>query len=107
MNIVNRCMPSRSNGFGIASLEALGCGLPLIAANVGGFSEIVIEGFNGFLIPSEETEAIAQPLTKAVITKWNNKEIEMLAKENYSWAKWAKQIEDLHLQNKKLTKTLR
>jgi glycosyltransferase involved in cell wall biosynthesis len=94
------CMPSRSEGFSIAGLEALGCGIPLIATNVGGFSEIIIEGSNGFLIPSEDSDAIAEALTKAAITKWNNEEIAILAKENYSWVKWAKQIEDLHLQNK-------
>jgi glycosyltransferase involved in cell wall biosynthesis len=54
------CLPSRSEGMSNALLEAMACGLPCVATEIGGNGELIREGFNGFLVPSENPELIAK-----------------------------------------------
>ena len=44
-------MPSQLESFCIAALEAMACGLPVIATHVGGLPEVVVHGKTGFLFP--------------------------------------------------------
>lgn len=90
------CMPSRSEGFSVAGLEALGTGLPLVATNVGAFAEIIVDGVNGFVVEKENSEALSTAINKAAHTTWNRKEIADSTRKNYSWNKWAKEIMDLY-----------
>ena len=47
-------VPSRSESFGLVALEASACGVPVIAANVGGLATIVRDGDTGFLVDGRE-----------------------------------------------------
>lgn len=42
-------LPSETESFGLAALEALACGVPVIASNTGGIPEVVEHGVSGFL----------------------------------------------------------
>lgn len=42
-------LPSETESFGLAALEAMACGVPVIASRVGGLPEVVTEGESGFL----------------------------------------------------------
>ena len=48
--------PSRTEAQGVAMCEALACGTPAIATNVGGIPEFVIHGFNGILVKPKPVE---------------------------------------------------
>ena len=49
-------MPFANEGFGIACLEALSYGLPVLASATGAVKEFIQDGVNGFLIPAGETQ---------------------------------------------------
>ena len=57
-------LPSRSEGFSNAILEAMAASLPVVATNVGGNAEAVTEGVNGFLVPPEDPAALAASITR-------------------------------------------
>ncbi|MCX7919859.1 MAG: glycosyltransferase family 4 protein [bacterium] len=44
--------------FGITALEAMACGKPVIASNIGGLKNIVIDGVTGFTIPPNDADAL-------------------------------------------------
>lgn len=53
------CLPSRSEGFSNALIEAMACSLPCVATNVGGNAEAICDGANGFIVNPEQPEALA------------------------------------------------
>lgn len=55
-------LPSRSEGYSIALLEACASGLPIVATDVGGNSEIVVDGRNGRLVPAGDEQALADAM---------------------------------------------
>jgi N-acetyl-alpha-D-glucosaminyl L-malate synthase BshA len=52
-------LPSETESFGLAALEALACGVPVIASAVGGLPEVIPEGEVGFLCPLGDVAAMA------------------------------------------------
>lgn len=57
-------MPSRFEGLSIAMIEAMACGLPIIASNAPGLSSYIEEGKNGMLFPVEDHSALANCILK-------------------------------------------
>ncbi len=57
-------MPSLGEGLGVAVLEAMAAGKPVVASAVGGLNESVIDGKTGFLIPPANPQALADALAK-------------------------------------------
>jgi glycosyltransferase involved in cell wall biosynthesis len=54
------CLPSRSEGFSNALIEAMAAGLPCVATDVGGNREVVEDGQSGFIVPSEDHQLLAK-----------------------------------------------
>lgn len=52
-------VPSRSEGFGLSAIEAMGQGCPVIASNVGGLKEIVHDGYDGLHFEPLKSEDLA------------------------------------------------
>lgn len=52
-------LPSRSEGFSNAIVEAMAASLPVVATNVGGNAEAVQDGVSGYIVPSEDPQALA------------------------------------------------
>jgi glycosyltransferase involved in cell wall biosynthesis len=58
------CLPSRSEGFSNALIEAMACRLPCVATDVGGNKEVLAHGETGLLVPSEDSQALATALAR-------------------------------------------
>jgi glycosyltransferase involved in cell wall biosynthesis len=52
-------LPSVHEGFGLVFLEAMFCGLPVIASSVGGQTDFLKDGETGFLVPVGDVDALA------------------------------------------------
>ena len=64
-------LPSETESFGLAALEALSCEVPVIATDVGGLPEVVRDGENGYLFPVGDVDSMA----RAAIKLLNNEDL--------------------------------
>jgi len=53
-------MPSESESFGLAALEAMACGVPVISSNAGGLPELNVDGVTGFLDTVGDIDSMAE-----------------------------------------------
>jgi N-acetyl-alpha-D-glucosaminyl L-malate synthase BshA len=57
-------LPSETESFGLAALEAMAWGVPVISSNTGGLSEVNFDGISGYLSDVGNTEEMAQNAIK-------------------------------------------
>ena len=57
-------MPSLSEGLGIAAIEAMAAGKPVVASAVGGLNESIINGETGYLVPPRDPQALCDAICK-------------------------------------------
>jgi len=59
-------LPSADESFGLAALEAMACGLPVISTHAGGLPEVNIDGETGFTVPIGDTIAFAERIARLI-----------------------------------------
>ncbi|MGB2697682.1 MAG: glycosyltransferase [Candidatus Zixiibacteriota bacterium] len=93
-------MPSVRESFGVAALEASASQLPVIASNVGGIPEIIINGKTGLLVPPRNPSAIAESIIHLIENPDLSLELGKSGREfvmkNYDWKENAKRMENLY-----------
>ena len=90
-------MPSHYESFGMVALEAMACGTPVIASEVGGLAYLVRDGETGFTIPAEEPDTLCEKLTWLLNDHVLHEKMSSQAAtyaQDYAWDKIADQIVD-------------
>lgn len=99
--------------FGITPLEAMACGTPVIGAAVGGIKHTVLINKTGFLVPPNDSSALAEKLAVLITNKTLRQRYSQQAirhvKEGYTWARVAQQTADLYdlVTNGRIRKSIR
>ena len=60
------CFPSLREGLGLAAIEAMACGVPVVAADNRGTRSFITDGENGFLCPADEAERFVVALKRLI-----------------------------------------
>jgi D-inositol-3-phosphate glycosyltransferase len=83
--------------FGIVPLEAMACGVPVVAAAVGGLRDTVVDRSTGLHVPPKDPEAIAMALAEMLADPALRSELgragEKRARSRYSWDRVAAESE--------------
>lgn len=78
-------LPSETESFGLAALEAMACGVPVISSNSGGLPEVNFEGFSGYLSDVGKVDEMAENALKilkddAVLSQFKTNALEVARK---------------------------
>ena len=98
--------PSIYEPLGIVNLEAMACEIPVVASDVGGIPEVVVDGITGLLVHYEETEAVkfendfAHALIKVLTDPIKAKQMGLAGRDraikDFGWDKIAKQTIEIY-----------
>ncbi len=92
------CLPTKVEPFGIAFIEAMSYGLPIIATRIGGVPDFVFPGKNGLLVDSGDVEALSLALMD--LLKDANKRKDYghasleIVQDRYSWEKVGQRLKE-------------
>lgn len=93
-------VPSLQESFGVAAVEAAAAGLPVVASNVGGLPEVVVDGETGFLVPPADVEALSGRLSQLsadpALRQRMGQAGRAFVKAHYDWQVNATQMERLY-----------
>ena len=92
-------MPSLYESFGMVALEAMACGTPVIASEVGGLGYLVQNEVTGYTIPDSDPDALCSKLSGLLNDTHLRESMGLRASEyalDYSWVNIAAQIADVY-----------
>jgi len=59
-------VPSHYESFGMVALEAMACGTPVVASQVGGLAFLVQDGVTGYVVPDGDPDILGDRLTRLI-----------------------------------------
>ncbi|HEX4957014.1 MAG TPA: glycosyltransferase family 4 protein [Lacibacter sp.] len=90
-------MPSKGEGFGIVYLEAMACGVPVIAGNKDGSTEALQFGKLGTLIDPDDTTAIAAAIDTVLQTPAHPLQLQQEMLDVFSFARYEQRLQQVFL----------
>jgi D-inositol-3-phosphate glycosyltransferase len=92
-------VPSQYESFGMVALEAMACGIPVVASQVGGLAFLVQDGITGFTVPVDDPDALADRLLQLLcdddLRAKLGEQAAAIAKQ-YGWEHIARRIIELY-----------
>ena len=83
------CAPSLAESFGVAAVEAMSCGVPCVTSDAEGFTEVMVDGETGFIVPRGDIDALADKLAvlvnDAALRKRMGEAGRLRALQYYNW----------------------
>jgi D-inositol-3-phosphate glycosyltransferase len=92
-------MPSHYESFGMVALEAMACGTPVVASQVGGLAFLIQDGVTGFVVPGGDPLALSERMTELLSQPELRRRLGGQAAayaQEYSWEKIAGRIVELY-----------
>ncbi len=92
-------VPSHYESFGMVALEAMACGTPVVASQVGGLAFLVQDGITGYTVPVDDPAALADRLTLLMQDPDLRRQLGQQAAsyaQSYSWEKIAERMIGLY-----------
>ncbi|MHA1214867.1 MAG: glycosyltransferase [Candidatus Hodarchaeales archaeon] len=93
-------VPSRYETFGLVIVEAMACGTPVVATNIGGPPDIITDGFDGYTENPENADNFAQKIFSVINNPENHSKMSKnalrTARERFSWKAVTKSIYTLY-----------
>ena len=92
-------MPSHYESFGMVALEAMACGTPVIASQVGGLAFLIKDGETGYHVPDQDPEALCDKLLLLLSDPHQRETMGLRAAKHardYAWANIASQMMDVY-----------
>jgi glycosyltransferase involved in cell wall biosynthesis len=93
-------VPSRYETFGLVIIEAMACGTPVVATNIGGPPDIINDGIDGYTEDPNRPQEFASKIIKIITNPDHHREMSESAKKTattkFSWNAITKQISDLY-----------
>lgn len=94
-----------SESFGVAAVESMACGVPVVVSNVGGLPEVVKEGETGFVVPKESPDELAEAMNTLINDEEKRTQMGTAGiahvKANYNWVDNANGMLELYDQTLK------
>jgi len=92
-------MPSHYESFGMVALEAMACGTPVVASQVGGLAFLVQDEMTGYVVPDGDPEILADRLARLIVQPGLSERLGTQAAacaQEYSWPKITQRILNLY-----------
>jgi D-inositol-3-phosphate glycosyltransferase len=92
-------VPSHYESFGMVALEAMACGTPVIASDVGGLPYTVQDGKTGYLVPQGDPEALAEKIALVLSNPALARQLGTNGRtfaQDYRWELIASQVDQLY-----------
>ncbi len=94
------CVPSRREGNGMVAREAMGFARPVVATNVGGLRDAVVNGVTGLLVPAGDPVALRSGIERVLGDPRMRSRLGLAAREaaakSFSWSGYVEAVEGVY-----------